>query len=140
MRDTQGRTTHSRGAWTLSDPQRVFVYRNTDPLAPKFAIRDLTSGDLSRSATRSGWPTPCSRSRRPDDSGRSSEQRRTVHAGVFGTLLDAPRAGRGATSPCATRPAESPYFLNDEHRPVHEALLVHLVAGKAYVPREARWL
>ena len=38
------------------------------------------------------------------------------------------------------RPSEAPFFLNDEHRPVRNAALVHLIKGKAFVPREDRWL
>ncbi|MBV8267430.1 MAG: hypothetical protein JO252_13980, partial [Planctomycetaceae bacterium] len=49
---------------------------------------------------------------------------------------------RGLRCDVAVRyqPSSAPYFLSEEHRPVLEAPLVHLVQGTAYIPREERWL
>jgi hypothetical protein len=123
----------------LNDRHRVFVYRNPDPHSAKFAIRDLASGVVT--VLDEVWLADAVFEVSPSGRYRSMlGHRRTVHAGVFGTLLDAPPRGPRCEVAVCYKPAECPFFLNEEYRPVHKARLVHLVRGKAYVPREARWL
>jgi hypothetical protein len=123
----------------VNDPQRVFVYRNPDPHAAKFAVRDLASGDVKE--RDEVWLADAVFEVSPSGRFRSlRDQRRTVHAGVFGTLLDAPPRGLRCDVAVRYKPSESPFFLNDDYRPVHKAVVVHLVQGRAYVPREDRWL
>ncbi|MEA2630068.1 MAG: hypothetical protein QOE66_287 [Chloroflexota bacterium] len=123
----------------MIDTRRVFVYRNPDPNAAKFAIRDLASGAVT--VLDEVWLADAVFEVSPSGRYRSLRQRRrTVHAGVFGTLLSAPPRGTRCDVPVRYKPAECPFFLNEEHRPVHEAKLVHLVQGKAFVPREVHWL
>jgi len=123
----------------MTDPRRVFVYRNPDPDAAKFAIRDLASGDVTE--LDEVWLADAVFEVSPSGRFRAMQKRRrTVHAGIFGTLLNAPPRGTRCDVPVRYKPSECPYFLNEEHRPVHEAKLVHLVMGKAFVPRECHWL
>ncbi len=123
----------------MAGPQRVFVHRSTDPHAAMFAIHHLASGAVSE--RDEVWLANAVFEVSP--AGRYislREHRRTVHAGVFGTLLKTPPRGPQCDCPVRYRPAESPFFLNDDYRPIHEAELVHLVDGEVYVPREDRWL
>jgi hypothetical protein len=119
--------------------QRVFVHRSTDPSAPKFAIHDLTSGTITE--TDEVWLADAIFRVAPAGWYRAvRERRRVIHAGVFGTLLDA--APRGPRCDCQVRykVSDAPYFYNDDYRPVRSADVVHLVDGNVYVPREDRWL
>src|SRR5262249_62369131 len=119
----------------MSDPQRVFVYRSPDPNAPTFAVRDLATGTVVE--RDEVWLADATFEVSPSGRYRSIQQkRRTVHAGVFGTLLNAPPTGKRCDVPVRYKPKESSYFLNEEHRPVHSAEVVHLIHGKAYVRRE----
>jgi hypothetical protein len=120
-------------------PGRVFVHRSTDPQGPKFSIHHLASGNVT--AQDEVWLADAIFEVLP--AGRYlalRERRRTVHAGVIGTLLETPP--RGPRCDCVVRYAapEAAYFLDDEHRPVESAELVHLVGGKVYVSRSERWL
>jgi hypothetical protein len=120
-------------------PGRVFVHRSTDPSAAKFAIHHLASGSIT--ARDEVWLADAVFEVSPGGRYRSlRERRRLVHAGVMGTLLEAPP--RGVRCDCAVRyaVAEGDCFLDEEHRPIHEAALVHLVGGKVYVDRGERWL
>lgn len=123
----------------MSDPGRVFVYRCTEPGEPRFTVRDLVTGTVTESddvwlsdavfeVSPAGWLVAV------------AEHRRTVHAGVFGTLVSPPRRELRCDLAVRYRPAESPWFFDDENRPIHEASLVHLIKGGAYVRREDRWL
>jgi hypothetical protein len=123
----------------MSDPQRVFVYRCPDPQLAWFAVKDLATGTVVE--RDEVWLANAVF--RVSASGRYrslQEKRRTVHAGVFGTLLHAAPSGKRCDVPVRYQPKESSCFLNEEHRPVHEAAVVHLVQGKAYVRREVDWL
>jgi len=119
----------------VGESVRVFVYRCTDPKSPRFAVRDLASGTITE--VDEVWLADAVFEVSPSGRYRSlRENRRTIHAGVFGTLLSAPPHRSGCVVNVRYRPAEGPYFLNEEHRPVHKATLVHFVRGKAFVPRE----
>jgi hypothetical protein len=118
---------------------RVFVHRTTDPHAPKFSIHDLATGAVVEQDEV--WLADAFFE--VSDSGRYRaviEHRRTVHAGIFGTLLSNPPRGARCDCPVRYMPGRDPFFLNDDYRPVHKARVVHLVNGMVYVPREARWL
>jgi hypothetical protein len=118
---------------------RVFVHRSADPTAPAFAIHDLDTGTVTE--RDEVWLAAAVF--RVSEAARYQslrEHRRKIHAGVFGTLLETPPAGPRCDVPVRYQVTESPYFLNDEYRPVHKAVLAHFVAGKVYVPREPRWL
>jgi len=118
---------------------RVFVYRCPDPHSPRFAIRNLESGTITE--VEEAWLADAFFEVSPSGRLRSlCQHRRTVHAGVFGTLLSAPPRQARCDVAVRYKPTEPPFFLNEDHRPVHEARLVHLVKGRAYVPREDRWL
>jgi len=118
---------------------RVFVYRCPDPHTQRFAVRDLASGTITE--LEEVWLADAVFEVSPSGRLRSlCEHRRTVHAGVFGTLLKVPPRKSRCDVAVRYRPKDAPYFLNEDHRPVHKAHLVHLVKGKAYVPREERWL
>jgi hypothetical protein len=123
----------------MASLQRVFVHRTTDPRAPKFSIHDLISGAVIQ--RDEVWLADAVFE--VSSAGRYqslSTHRRSVHAGVFGTLLEAPPRGPRCDCPVRYRVGEAPFFLNDEHRPVREAAIVHFVNGLVFVPREDRWL
>jgi hypothetical protein len=118
---------------------RVFVHRSTDPDAPKFSIHHLTTGLVIEQDEV--WLADAFFE--VSDSGRYRsirEHRRTVHAGVFGTLLEGPPREAHCDCPVRYKTDDDPFFYNDDYRPVHQAELVHLVDGKVYVPRDDRWL
>jgi hypothetical protein len=123
----------------MASSQRVFVHRTTDPRAPKFSIHDLVSGDVIQ--RDEVWLADAVFEVSPNGRYQSLiRHRRSVHAGVFGTLLEAPPRETRCDCPVRYRVGESPFFLNDEYRPVHEAAVVHFVDGLVFVPREDRWL
>jgi hypothetical protein len=121
-------------------PARVFVHRSSDPRAPKFSIHHLASGAVTEQDEV--WLVDAFFE--VSDSGRYRallDHRRTVHAGVFGTLVEGPpRGAQHCNCPVRYKPTEDGYFLNEDYRPVHTAEVVHLVGGTVYVPREDRWL
>jgi len=118
---------------------RVFVYRCPDPNSPKFAIRDLASGTVTEMDEL--WLSDAVFEVSPSGRLKSLyDRRKTVHAGIFGTLLDAPPRGSRCDAVVQYRPADSPYFFDDEYRPIHNARLVHMVSGRAYIPRAEHWL
>jgi hypothetical protein len=122
----------------VADSLRVFVYRCADPQTKRFAIRDLATGDVTES--EEVWLADAIFEVSPSGRYRSLCERRTVHAGIFGTLLRTPPSGSRCEVSVRYKPTEAPYFLNEDHRPVHKAAVVHLVKGNAFVPREERWL
>jgi hypothetical protein len=123
----------------MPNPIRVFVYRCPDPKGPSFAVRELASGNVIE--REEVWLADAVFEVSPSGRHRSlSEQRRTVHAGVFGTLLKTPPRRPSCEVIVRYRPSESPFFVDDERRPVHDAPLVHLIKGKTYIAREDHWL
>jgi hypothetical protein len=125
----------------MAGAHRVFVHRSTDPHAPKFSIHDLSTGAVTE--RDEVWLSNAVFEVSPAGRYRAiREHRRTVHAGVFGTLLPGPPSPRAPHCNCQVRYrlSDSPFFLNEDYRPVHEARLVHFIDGQVYVPREARWL
>jgi hypothetical protein len=120
-------------------PARVFVHRTTNPRAPKFSIHHLATGEVSE--RDEVWLVDAFFE--VSDSGRYRtllDHRRTVHAGVFGTLVPAPPRGTRCDCPVRYKPNEDACFINDDYRPVHTAEVVHLIGGMVFVPREDRWL
>ena len=118
---------------------RVFVHRSSDPHAPKYSIHDLATGAVTE--RDEVWLVNAFFE--VSDSGRYRAllaHRRTVHAGVFGTLVERPPRGAQCDCPVRYRPNQDACFVNEEYRPVHAAEVVHLVGGVVYVPREDRWL
>jgi hypothetical protein len=118
---------------------RVFIHRSSDPHAPKFSIHDLATGAVTEKDEV--WLGDAFFE--VSDSGRYRallEHRRTVHAGVFGTLLQGPPRGARCDCPVRYKPNQDACFLNEDYRPVHTAEIVHLIDGMVYVPREDRWL
>jgi len=118
---------------------RVFVHRSPGLAERKFTIRDLSNGQVS--VVDEAWLADATFEVAPAGRLRAlREHRRTVHAGIFGTLLKRPPRGLRCDVAVRYQPSRAPYFLSEEHRPVLEAPLVHLVQGTAYIPREERWL
>lgn len=117
--------------------KKVFVYRNL--VLQKFAIRDLNSGretyadevwlaNASFVVDKGGWHWAI------------REGRRCIHAGIVGNRLEDPPRGPRCEVAVRYHPQLNPYFVDEDGQPVHNATLVHMIAGLTYIPRQARWL
>src|SRR5262249_33753210 len=66
--------------------------------------------------------------------------RRTIHAGIIGTVLDVPPP----RSPCDVvvnyHPRRDTEFRDQDDRPVYDAPLVHLAGTRVYIPRLGSWM
>lgn len=117
--------------------KRVFVYRNM--VRSTYAVRDLESGRVIdrdevwlRNATFAVSQTGRLQALR--------QGRCILHAGIIGTFVMRPPVVPRCEMKVRYNPRWDSDFTDEDDHVVHKAPLVHLVNGRAYIPRQHTWL